>query len=230
LYYSDNPFLNEFFKIDVPLSNFEKFAKDIEEFLCEKFLEAALEHENEEENEDNIFSDKDEKNDVPWSIFLEDRFLYASEFPNILRTSLFISCYSFLENQLVMLCKEIHKKRKLALSLSDLSGNGIEKAHKYLKKVAQLEFPDQSKDWNFLRKCNLIRNCLVHNGGTIPDNDTKLLSAVNSINSINVKYIPFEKKIELEKEFCFDLIESIRNFFKLLQNDYIEILNTQFRN
>jgi hypothetical protein len=219
LHFPHNPFLSKFFSLDLPLNNLEKFVNDVEEFFSEKFLNAAMERNKQREDMDKYDRDDDDKEDLSWLFFTGDYYLYASEFPNILRTSIFVSCYSFYENQLNLFCKLLHRKRNLTLSLTDIKGNGIERAQVYLKKVAQIEFPDKSQEWQFLKKCNLIRNCVVHNGGVVEENAKELMKVIHSIDFISIQYHPFEQKIELKKEFCIEVIRNMRGFWEQLSPD-----------
>src|SRR5262245_16506411 len=65
---------------------------------------------------------------------------YLKEFnPQTLRTSLFISIYSRVESALDKICKTTAKARKLKIGLTDLKGQGIERAMLYLMKVVGIE-------------------------------------------------------------------------------------------
>lgn len=67
---------------------------------------------------------------------LRDRLDEIDGFANLLRSSFFVSLYSFLEPRLMKECQS----RKGAHSLSDIRGHGLDKFKKYFAKV-QIYFP-----------------------------------------------------------------------------------------
>jgi hypothetical protein len=221
-----DPILYEYVNIEIPLSNLESYAKDIEEFLDDKFIESVRKHEENEDDEFHEDEDYDEDDSFirsirSYSFFQEDSYRYAIEFPNIMRTSLFYSCFAFLENYLLFVCKNVKSKKNLGLDISDIKHNGIEKAQVYLKKVVGLNFPDQSVEWNHIRKCNKIRNILIHNGGLIDSNNEKLLKDIESIKGVKIeRTIPtMNGKIMLKESFCFDFIKSMRIFLREISKE-----------
>lgn len=216
-----DPVMYHFVNIEIPLSNLESYAKHIEEFLDDKFIETIIKpDENEDERKDE---DKEEDTFIrhlrSYSFFQQDRYRYAIEFPNIMRTSLFYSCFAFLENYLLKVCKDVRSKNNIGLDISDIRHNGIEKAQVYLKKVAGFNFPDQAVEWNHIRKCNKIRNILIHNGGLI--DSEKLLKEIESFKGVKIEQnFPLLKgKIMLEESFCSDFINSMRIFLKELSKE-----------
>lgn len=62
------------------------------------------------------------------------------------RTSLFITCYSFIEHELVQICNLQHKRHNYKIKLKDLHGDGIKRAAEYLTKVADINFPNDGID------------------------------------------------------------------------------------
>jgi hypothetical protein len=226
-----DPIIYEFVNVSIPLNNLESFAHDVEEFLYEKFMETVVQREEHEDDDDYYErEDEDEDEDDPFirsinsfSYFQGSRHRYSVEFPSIMRTSLFLSCYSFLENHLITICKEIQRKKKLELGVGDLKHNGIEKAQVYLKKVAGLNFPEQSPEWNYIKKCNKIRNCIVHNGSLIDENNKNLRDIIKSMNTIRTDNFILEEKIRLEKGFCFDFIQNMRTLLNDISQEYQEI-------
>ncbi len=83
---------------------------------------------------------------------VDEYFLYASEYPNILRKSFLIICYSFLEHELIAECK----------LKGDLRAGGIDDA------VKCLGFDVSSyKPWNEIKNIQKIRNCIVHSDGVL---------------------------------------------------------------
>jgi hypothetical protein len=104
-----------------------------------------------------------------WYEWNSDRHWELSEvFPRIVRHSIFVTAYGFLEQTLLALCRHLEREHHHPVALADLKGEGIELARTYLKKVHGITFPDQSVEWNRLSWYRKVRNCLVHNDGRIP--------------------------------------------------------------
>lgn len=222
-----NTFSNDIInRIIIPLGNFTAYINEMEKSFLDKYIANIEDEEN-----DNYEHEKDEEEEEEDShlmqrvmFFTSDRYRYSIEFPNILRTSVFLSLYSFLENQLVVLCKQIQSRKRISLSVNDLNDSGIEKASKYLKKVVGIDFPDNTKEWTYIKQCNQLRNCIVHNGGIVNEENKKLLNAIATIPSVKAEYNLLEKGIKLEKEFCLDFIMNIESLWKQLGNEYLSVL------
>lgn len=216
-----DPILSDFVNIDIPLNNFQGYAKDIEEFLDNRFIDTVVkrDEEDEEDIEESYENEEDEDDSFirslnSFSFFQGDKYRYGIEFPHIMRTSLFFTCFAFLENYLIKACKDIRQRKRVDLDISDLRHNGIEKAQVYLKKVAGLNFPDKSPEWNYIRKCNKVRNILIHNGGYIDGNNEKQIKEIESIKGIRLDKHFFENRIILDRSFCFEFIQKMRVFIK----------------
>jgi len=210
-------------RFHIPLSHFQRYSNDMEEYLLKKqinvedFKEDELEF---EEDEDGIES--------TWLYFLGDRHAYSIQFPNILRSSLLISVYSFLENQLTRLCKELQAKMNLSVKYGSLSGKGIEKAKVYLSDVVNLDFPSNSQEWQKIKDYQNIRNCFAHSEGIINEGDKKLIHSVEKIDSVSIigyeADITMGRSIHLEKDFINNLINTLKDFWVLIEEQYLELL------
>ena len=104
-----------------------------------------------------------------YQYFGEDEWVISEIFPNILNSSLFLMCYSFLEAELVRLCKLLCQQKGLSPSYDEFheKGNDLQKTHQYLKKVAGLSFPDNTPEWQEINDWTRLRNVLVHNEGKL---------------------------------------------------------------
>jgi len=97
----------------------------------------------------------------------DDYWKLADVFPNILRTSLFVTTYSLFEHRLNRLCQDYQRERGLPLSVTDLTGSGIARAQAYIKKVLSIKFPDNLAEWKSMLLFNKMRNAFVHNEGIL---------------------------------------------------------------
>lgn len=201
----------------------------------EEFLQASLEgKENEFEKQTADIDD-----DASFSIYVKE---YGNEinrledvFPNLLRVTLFIKCFSFLEVELFSLANKLKKELDLSLSINDLQGSSIRKAQNYLKNVANIEFPDNDESWHEIKKYNILRNYLVHDGLGFPITMEELDSNVSKIgitgktkeliNIINqhpllsleeslVDYL----ELRLSREFCNEVVDKLMRFFTIIYN------------
>ena len=106
--------------------------------------------------------------------FASDKFYKLEEtFPRILRYSFFVHIYSLLEHTLLRIADDVRQSRKLGLSPGDLKDDGITRAKTYLKKVAGIQFPDSTSEWQDILALNSLRNVIVHSGGYLAEDHHK---------------------------------------------------------
>lgn len=189
------------FKVVYPLRQFREYADQIEGSFVQSLKPIA----------DLAEQAEKEKDDYLLDAVAEDYHNYSNEFPLLLRSSLLVSLFSFLENRLMALCKEYEED----LKLEDIAHRGLTKVHVFLKKVAKVDFPDDTKEWHFIRQVNLIRNCIVHNGGNVEGstNERKIRNAIANIDHVSIDELG---NIILEREFCIKFIKVIASFLRKL--------------
>lgn len=208
-------------RFHIPLSHFQRYANDMEEYLLKKQIKAydELDYEDEDE-EDGIES--------TWLYFLGDKHTYSIQFPNILRSSLLISVYSFFESQLTRLCKELQMKMNLSVKYSSINGKGIEKAKVYLSDVVKIDFPTDSQAWHRIKDYQNIRNCFAHSEGILNEGDKKLIRSVETLDNVSIMGyevdIMMGRSIHLEKDFIKSFIDTLKAFWKMIEEQYLELL------
>jgi hypothetical protein len=149
-----------------------------------------------------------------------DKVQFGSVFPSILYKSIFLHIYAVMESSLVEICNNLRKLLKADLMLYDISGRGIKKSEKYLKKVIKIDFPSDSKHWKALEDYSKIRNVLIHSDGLFPNNNKEFSSLLTKYRGLNLHtYYDENNYITLEKEFVLDVLENVRNFFLQLQKE-----------
>lgn len=99
-----------------------------------------------------------------WEMHL-NQFLY----PDINRSSLLVTLYTFLEQQLNGLCEILSESLGAPIRVEDLSGKGVERALLFLRKVALFDLGRVSS-LSFVKGLNRLRNRIVHAGGLLPLN------------------------------------------------------------
>ncbi len=136
----------------------------------------------------------------------------------ILRKSLAISIYSFLEHHMNLICNHLDEFHSSSLTLKDLKGDGIKRAKLHLEKVHSLDFSKLNSCWSFLSNFNKVRNCLVHTDG-----DTSLMRSkttlVNVVDSSDGLSLIKEKQIKIEKDYIHDCIYQMGIFLTKIVDD-----------
>lgn len=104
-----------------------------------------------------------EKGEDPMEWWADDYWLYTET--NLMRMSLFLSLYAFLELILEELCRLQQIEHDFTLTSTDLYGHGIERSKNYLTKVAGIDFAfGESKEWSEIKKYQKLRNHFAHKG------------------------------------------------------------------
>jgi len=100
---------------------------------------------------------------------LESQFLplFSATFPPILHSSLVVSSVMLIELELRAFADALQKHLSLPLSMSDLQGSLLERFRKYAVSLAGLEMSPQDGQWADVVGVFEIRNCLVHNYGSL---------------------------------------------------------------
>lgn len=145
--------------------------------------------------------------------------LIGHEFPGILRESIFIKGYSIFEYSLDKVCSYIASKNNLNLALADLNDKGIFRSQKYLKKVAEIKFPDHTEEWRRIVLYNEIRNALVHNAGKIrgkcEKDKAQKIERLRAIQSIKIS----QKAIKLTESFIPEVVNDFDSVLNYVENN-----------
>jgi hypothetical protein len=139
-------------------------------------LEGALENERrrlEKDSEEQASKMTEEERMDFCDCASEDFYRLGETFPRILRYSLFVNTFSLLEHTLLGIAHHLRYSQKLDLSPNDLRDKGIILPKTYLKKVAQVSFPDDGTDWADIGALNEIRNIITHGAGYFPEDHPK---------------------------------------------------------
>jgi hypothetical protein len=93
--------------------------------------------------------------------------LLSIHFPRLLQTGFVISVIILFENELTSFCQDLQRVEIVGLSQRDLSGSFIERFKRYCEHVAKIDLSISSKTWEKVRSVMEMRNCLVHNAGSL---------------------------------------------------------------
>jgi len=193
------------------------FINCIEGYLAtlEDFLESELRKNSEMIKQ---LGDTSEENIDYYGFWDGEGRLLSYEYPRLLRNSFLVTCYSYLEERLHYFCDELRNEKKLPLNVSDLKGNALDRAKKYIKKLADVEI--QNDIWEEMLNMTNIRNCIVHSEGRINTGDEKKDSKIrNYIDKRSDISSDSDGTIRLTKEYCQHVLDEIRELFKALYSE-----------
>jgi hypothetical protein len=139
----------------------------------------------------------------------DNYFELADELPTILRYSVLTGADTALEAYLNNTCETYAELHGASVRLGDLKGTGIQRARQYLKKVAQVAFPDQTPTWTTVIRLHELRNCIIHADGIVETSQKDLRLLSDSITSL---HITAHGTISLAREFTEIALDSYEKF------------------
>lgn len=144
----------------------------------------------------------------------------VNEFTNLMRSSFFVSLYSYLETRLNNECRDSQQDNaQIKVSLDDIhSADGIiNRAKTYLVKVLDTSFPfDNDVNWKQLQWFKKIRNCIVHNEGKVKSKDKDLKKYIESQPNLHCEMFFGSDFVILDEGFCENAIAVIGAFLRSL--------------
>jgi hypothetical protein len=147
---------------------------------------------------------------------------YADDFQRIdkvfirtFRYSAIVSIYSTLESSMNSICTHLLRLKCRTLELSNLKGEGIERAKLCLETVCAVDFPENTASWSEIQKLIKIRNCIVHAEGNIEiaRSPQKLINIVQNTKGLEIEG---KRYIKIEGEYLEAVINSVENFLEEL--------------
>ena len=135
-------------------------------------------------------------------------------YPNMVWSSIFLTIYSTFEHTLNEICKSLQNKNGNNIYLKDLKHKGITRSQFYLKKVIQIKFPDETKEWAFIKNSNEVRNCIIHEAGNFHDcnKNNGIIKFIENTKSLG----EMDDKIVMKKEFSEEFINGSKIIIDLL--------------
>lgn len=145
----------------------------------------------------------------------DDAFRLADQFPSMVRKTSFVFLYGLFEHTLLNLCRHVKKYGKFKEKVTGGSDKGITAAKVFLKTVAKVKFPDQSREWNDITMMAEIRNLLAHRQGRVKGDPSKALLAYMKKQKGLIE-LTGANEIKFNEGYCQNAIEVIRTFFAAL--------------
>lgn len=199
--------------LEIPIiagvENLREYLRTMASCLTEELerFNAWIDHEAEK------ITDEEERERF-FDFYQDDHWRRSDVFPNMMHSSLFVSTYSFFEHQMMSVCDHVQRRRGFAVSVKDVQGRGyIGQVQTYLKKVAEIEFPDGSQEWQAIKNFQTIRNAIVHRDGEL--NQDAAVTLKSFLESNHAKLDEYNR-VHLTTEFCKAFIDAVEAFFMLL--------------
>ncbi|WP_026562486.1 hypothetical protein [Bacillus sp. J37] len=147
------------FLLNVQIQDFYNYINFMEETITshKDTLEKEFEHQAKE------LQNEEERQDFYESVFLDRYHDLDETYTLILRKSLFLSLYSFLETQLGSICSKLESKKLSNIKLDDISHKGILKYIFYIETVHNVPINITDNVRKEFLGYNFLRNYFVHN-------------------------------------------------------------------
>jgi hypothetical protein len=142
--------------------------------------------------------------------------IFGEYFPSLQRRSAFLTVWSYFEHQLDQLCLFYQSERKVGLSFTDLSGQGIDRSTAYLEKVARLQGLKASEEWDVLKTLQRIRNVIVHGDGKLQGHQGKPKDGVIA-DMKKVGFLTGDEEIIIAEGFLSHVVHICNKYFKLIE-------------
>jgi len=140
--------------------------------------------------------------------------IFGEYFPSLQRRSALLTIWGYFEHELDKLCLLFQSEKSFKLSLSDLSGKGVDRSTTYLEKVAGIDACKTSKEWNHIKKIQLIRNLIVHKDGKLKDHQgNPIKAAIDYIKQMDS--LEGEAEVILKEGFLNHTVATFKEYFSL---------------
>ncbi|UOB56997.1 hypothetical protein MRS60_07825 [Burkholderia pyrrocinia] len=153
----------------------------------------------------------------------EDKALYAdykleeSEFiarlPRLQWHSQFLFVYATFEHAMNHICDIAQKRLSLPISVRDFDkhGAGVERAVKYLRKVADIAIETGGSDWQRIKLLNMLRNKITHADGTFEKGSSEI-AQLAKVAGITLTHDDDSVQCELSADFVRDAVARMHKF------------------
>jgi hypothetical protein len=185
----------------------EVYIKKVEDFLLEEKDRFQREYSQKKEKITKLTPA--EKNF--YELFSKNRlYQYEVEFPRILRNSFMVIAISLLESELVQVCKNLQDDYQIPISWKELQGSTLDKVKNYCK-LAGLNLVKINEHWQEVNNFYLIRNCIVHNYGTINNMGSEKNLRVYAKNNGIISH-ESQSELNLTTPFCIKVVNVMEEF------------------
>ncbi len=197
-----------FHRVEIELQHIEACREEVESMLHTEVrrLEQRLHSEADRMEEDERLELYEHHEDTHWEL--------SAVFPRLIRNSMFVTTYTFLEWGLLQLCAVLAQIRPSAISVKDLQGRPIEQARAYIAKVQGIAFPADTAEWQAIAIYRQIRNVIVHRNAIVTKGDNVIRQFIEKNPAFAA--INQHGHLTIHSEGCRNTTNTIRAFFKLV--------------
>lgn len=198
--------------VNFKLEEMKSYVEKMEEFLRDEISNFDKRFEEETSGWSN--EDKNE-----YGEFLSDDYWTLAEtHPNLLRSSMFITIYSFAENELKSLC-QIYRMQNPDKRDFFTKGQRSSKINRYLTCIEQytgVDIISKIEKWELLdNHYREVRNILAHDGGEVDDNKEDINYLLSLLEELKVK-VNHTGLLILPDQLCLDFLNDLDSFFNSL--------------
>lgn len=153
----------------------------------------------------------EEESQEVFNDYADDDIFLGDYFPALSSSWTFVSIYSFLEHQLVYICRAV-KEAKGEKTNFQPRVRVLDKCKEQLKTL-EIAVPTDGQEWQELKIFQEIRNTIVHRLGEVEENTPRgrnesVYNYVQKRTDITIDYL----KIISTDDFCLHVIEAVRDF------------------
>ncbi|PSU99290.1 hypothetical protein [Photobacterium kishitanii] len=141
--------------------------------------------------------------------------IFTQYFPSLQRRSMYLTIFGVFEHELELFCKQHIKSTKGKIKLSDLRGNGVERANLYIEKVIGLK----CKSYPLIEKLKELRNSCAHQDAKHSKADGQEIPKISQL----VEEFPEElrkddREVIFESGFLFIALDTFYAYFKEVED------------
>jgi hypothetical protein len=142
-------------------------------------------------------------------------FYFQSGYLDLTLKSAVINLFNNIEMNLRKIMTELKSENNYPIAYSDLSGSILDKSKLFFKNYGLKYIPNNSLE--IINEIQKIRDCFVHCNGII--NESRDKTFLLNLVSIDSHYVNNDGYIEIQKEYCFQLLNESKNIIMQLFKD-----------
>lgn len=161
--------------------------------------------------------DPEEQQELYEQVFMDDYEGLDRTYSQILRRSLFLTLYSFIENDLKEIAHKLEKKERTSIKLSDISHRGIRQYLFFIETVSGIQILISEELRQKFLGYNTLRNHIVHNDGSLMNQ--KQQKSLRPLKEVTFReaYFSNDKYLgEMSADFNITYLKDIEEFFEAL--------------
>ena len=134
----------------------------------------------------------------------------GEQLKSILFNSFFMASFALFELKLRTICDEAKTVTDSPFSIDDIRPSRLLDSTKKYLTILGVDFPAQDSDWQEIKDYAGVRNRLMHEGGSLRENDNLTAYAVRK----QIVSHGNENELALTRSFCEEAVENLENFLR----------------